>query len=37
MKYMLLMNYAEEPGVPPMAEWAPENMKARGEAMMALH
>ena len=37
MKYMLLMNYADTPGVPPMAEWAPEEARARGEAMMAIH
>jgi hypothetical protein len=37
MRYMLLMNYADTPGVPPMAEWAPEDVRARGEAMMAIH
>jgi hypothetical protein len=37
MKYMLLMSYAETPGVPPMAEWSPEDARARGEAMMELH
>lgn len=37
MRYMLLMNYGETPGVPPMAEWAPEDKKARGDAMLALH
>ena len=37
MKYMLLMHYGATPGVPPMTEWAPEDMKARGEAMMAIH
>jgi hypothetical protein len=37
MKYMLLMNYSATAGVPPMSEWAPEDMKARGEAMMAIH
>ena len=37
MRYMLLMNYDEEPGVPPMREWAPEEARARGEAMMAIH
>src|SRR5437870_3167300 len=37
MRYMLLMNYADTPGVPPMAEWAPEDARARGEAMMAIH
>jgi hypothetical protein len=34
---MLLMNYGETPGVPPTEEWASEDMKARGDAMMALH
>src|SRR3954466_4812124 len=28
MKYMLLMNYAPIPGVPPVTEWAPEDVKA---------
>jgi hypothetical protein len=37
MKYMLLMNYGDTPGVPPMSEWAPEDARARGEAMMAIH
>jgi hypothetical protein len=37
MRYMLLMNYAETPGVPPMSEWAPEDARARGAAMMAIH
>ncbi len=37
MKYMLLMSYGGTPGVPPMAEWTPEDMKARGDAMLALH
>jgi hypothetical protein len=37
MRYMLLMNYADVPGVPPMSEWAPEDARARGEAMMAIH
>ena len=37
MKYMLLMNYDDAPGVPPMSEWAPEDALARGEAMMAIH
>jgi hypothetical protein len=35
MKYMLLMNYGS--GVPPMAEWAPEEIKASGAHMMAIH
>jgi hypothetical protein len=37
MKYMLLMNYGEVPGVPPMSEWAPEEVQAHGAAMMAIH
>jgi hypothetical protein len=37
LRYMLLMNYGATPGVPPMSEWTPEDMKARGAAMMALH
>ena len=37
MRYMLLMNYADTPGVPPMSEWLPEDARARGEAMMAIH
>jgi hypothetical protein len=35
MKYMLLMNYA--PGVPPMSEWTPDEMKASGAHMAAIH
>jgi hypothetical protein len=37
MRYMLLMDYADAPGVPPLNEWAPEDARARGEAMMAIH
>jgi hypothetical protein len=37
MKYMLLMNQTSIPGVPPPTEWAPEDIKASGEAMMAIH
>ena len=37
MKYMLLMNHGLPPGVPPMSEWAPEEMQAQGAAMMAIH
>jgi hypothetical protein len=37
MRYMLLMNYADAPGVPPMSDWTPEDARARGEAMMAIH
>jgi hypothetical protein len=36
MKYMLLMNHTPT-DVPPVTEWAPEDMKASGEAMMAIH
>ena len=32
MKYMLLMNYAPTP-----ADWAPEDIKASGAHMMAIH
>jgi hypothetical protein len=32
MKYMLLMNYAPTPG-----DWAPEDIKASGAHMMAIH
>src|SRR5215211_7063054 len=35
MKYMLLMNYA--PGGPRISEWAPEDIKASGAHMMAIH
>jgi hypothetical protein len=37
MKYMLLMNYPPKQVVPPITEWAPEDLKASGEAMMAIH
>jgi hypothetical protein len=37
MKYMLLMSYGDAPGVASMSEWAPEEARARGEAMMAIH
>jgi len=37
MKYMLLMNYGGTSDVRPMSEWAPEDARARGEAMMELH
>lgn len=37
MKYMLLMNHTSIPGVPPPTEWAPGDIKASGEAMMAIH
>jgi hypothetical protein len=37
MKYMLLMNYATTPGVPPVAEWAPEDIQASGAAMGAIY
>ena len=35
MKYMLLMNYS--PGAPAHTEWAPEDIKASGAAMAAIH
>jgi hypothetical protein len=35
MKYMLLMNYSSS--VPPMTEWAPEEVRASGAHMMAIH
>lgn len=37
MKYMLLMNYARRSGVPPLSEWAPEDIQASGAAMGAIH
>jgi hypothetical protein len=37
MRYMLLMNYGDAPGVPSMSELAPEDAQARGAAMMAIH
>ena len=37
MKYMLLMNYAPRSGVPPLGEWAPEDIQASGAAMGAIH
>ena len=37
MKYMLLMNYSAIPGVPPLTEWAPEDIKASGAHMGAIH
>jgi hypothetical protein len=37
MKYMLLMNYSAVPGVPPITEWTPEDMKASGAHMGAIH
>jgi hypothetical protein len=37
MKYMLLMNYAPDHGVAPVTEWTPEDMKASGAAMGAIH
>jgi hypothetical protein len=35
MKYMLLMNYAA--GAPSLTEWAPEDLKASGAHMGAIH
>jgi hypothetical protein len=37
MKYMLLMNHGEVPGVAPRSEWAPEEIQAHGAEMMAIH
>jgi hypothetical protein len=37
MKYMLLMNYSAVPRVPPISEWTPEDMKASGAHMGAIH
>ena len=37
MKYMLLMNHGEVPGVPPMSEWAPDEVQAHGASMGAIH
>ncbi len=31
------MNYANTGDLPPMAEWDPEDARAHGQAMMALH
>jgi hypothetical protein len=33
MKYMVLMNYGPIPGVPPITEWAPEDVKAQMDTM----
>jgi hypothetical protein len=37
MKYMLLMNHASGAGVPPVAEWTPEDIKASFAHMGAIH
>ena len=37
MKYMLLMNSAPIAGVPPIHEWAPEEIKASGGHMWQIH
>jgi hypothetical protein len=37
MKYMLLMNHAATPGSQPVDEWAPDDIKASGAAMWAIH
>jgi hypothetical protein len=37
MKYLLLMNHATGPGVPPVSEWSPEDVRASGAAMGAIH
>jgi hypothetical protein len=35
MKYMLLMNH--DPNAQPVSEWTPDEMRASGEAMGAIH
>ena len=37
MKYMLLMNHIQPPATAPAIEWTPEDAKASGEAMSAIH
>jgi hypothetical protein len=37
MKYMLLMNYGPVSGVPAISEWAPDDIRASGAAMGAIH
>ena len=37
MKYMLLMNHIQPPATAPAIEWTPEDAKASGEAMGAIH
>jgi hypothetical protein len=37
MKYMLLMNDTRTPGLAPLADWAPEDIRASGAAMMVIH
>jgi hypothetical protein len=37
MKYMLLMNYGPDSGVAPVTEWTPEDVRASGAAMGAIH
>ena len=37
MKYMLLMNHGQVPGLPPMSEWEPEEARAHGAAMTDIH
>ena len=37
MKYMLLMNHGQAPGVPPMSEWTTEEVQAHGAAMGAIY
>jgi len=37
MKYMLLMNYAPIEGVPPIHQWAPEEVKASWSYMGQIH
>ena len=37
MKYMLLMDYGPGSGSPPISEWSPEDIKASGAHMAAIH
>jgi hypothetical protein len=37
MKYMLMLHYAEVPGVPPISEWPAEDVRAHMAAMDAIH
>ncbi len=37
MKYMLLMHHGAIDGVPPVNEWAPDEVKAHMEHMMVIH
>src|SRR5438067_9120699 len=37
MRYMLLMSFGAGSGVPPVSDWAPEDVRASGAHMMAIH